>query len=121
MQIIEKIGLKQFRVSWENITDSGLLLDFNPLISQFNLQGAFVLEHWQAKPKGLRRWGLYDSTSDNYFPCDYYQIKTGFNLDISSIQIDENLTEARPTAVKLYRNAKIEIRNGAFWITKILN
>lgn len=66
-QKIVKVHQAKFLVFWSDRPDSELIIDFNPLIDFFKLEGNFCLIHWQAKPKGLRKWGTYDRFLDSYF------------------------------------------------------
>lgn len=108
--IIEKIERGKFKIEWENIPDSLIMLDFNPLIKAYKLEHRLgVIEHWQAKPVNLRRWGLYDISSDNYYSVDAHKILFNQNLKIASLQIPEfDYPNIRPTAVKYYENARIK-------------
>jgi hypothetical protein len=104
------LGYGKFKSHWEEVKDSELVLDFLPIIDKFSLNTEpFVLEHWQAKPHGLRKWGLYCASSDNYYSVEADYIKVGFNLKISKLQIDERLYQTRPTAVVLYSNARVNL------------
>ena len=118
MQIVEKLGYAKFGICWKEVEDSKLLLDFEPIIKEFNLNTQpFVLEHWQAKPHGLRKWGLYCASSDNYYSVDADSIRTGFNLKIAKLQIDEKIHQTRPTAVVHYGNARVNNLNGIYYIS----
>jgi len=110
-QVIEKIGQSLFTAKWTEKPDVLLKMDFKPLMQRMGLKGKFCLLHWQAKPFGLRRWGVYQSLDDLYYPVDADKlcIKT-----ISfPIQIDETTVEFPPTAVLWFRNSVIE-QKGSF-------
>ena len=66
MKTVHKISRAKFKISTPNVRNSELLLDFNPVIDEFKLVGNFYLIHWQARPKGHREWGIYDSRHDTY-------------------------------------------------------
>lgn len=122
-QLVEKIEKGKFKIEWESVPDSTILLDFNPLMNVFNLHNRpLVLEHWQAKPEELRRWGLYCVLSDNYFPADFDKIYFGNNLKIGNLQIsDRGYPGVRPTAVKVYEKAVVSILgNEQYYIGEML-
>lgn len=70
-QIIRKAASKGiFTVFWidnlgEVIPNSLITLDFNPIIKAANLVKNFAICHYQARPKGLRRWGIF--YEEDYF------------------------------------------------------
>lgn len=105
----------------EIITGSEIKLNFHPLIKQFNLVGNYVLIHWQAKPKGLRRFGVYCST-DSYRAVDYNKLVFD-DLPFSrmnAIQVDENYIRTVPTAVLHIDDCTVNIA-GEMIIIKQLN
>lgn len=110
MHIIEKIEKGKFKIQWENNPDSLIMLDFNPLLIAYKLQHQVgVIEHWQAKPVGLRRWGLYCLMSDQYYSVDADKILFSGIQKISSLQIPEkDYPNIRPTAVKYYDRAFVK-------------
>jgi hypothetical protein len=90
------------------IPNSIIQMDFNPLINAFNLKGAFCLIHWQGKPFGLRRWGVFCNQSKHYYTVDYNQIQFAPQHQLELLQIDENkFPDIRPTAVLYIANAKV--------------
>lgn len=111
-QHVELVSPGQFRVWWDGYEDQALLLNFNPLIATFNLTGAFCLIHWQARPKGLRRWGVYDHLAGMYYPMDYnqfnrckvimqfLQIPDGTSLPSAAIAVDGTFN---PTTQRIHR------------------
>lgn len=91
-----------FRLTTENIANSQIILNFNPIITQFNLNGNYCLVHWQARPKGYREWGIFDSKSDRYFSVD----KFDFTVDLGkTLQINDQEITALPSAVIYFPNA----------------
>lgn len=108
-QIVNKIGQSKFRVFWNEQRNSELIMDFKPIISQFNLTGNFVLLHWQALPKYLRRWGMYCSNDDNYYPFDHDKLMVKANCNFSTLQIDERKWGTKPTAVILVKDVTLSI------------
>ena len=110
LHIIEKIEKGKFKIQWENTPNSLIMLDFNPLIKVYKLEHKLgVIEHWQAIPKNLRRWGLYDVLYDNYYSVDADKILFNNGLKIASLQIPEfDYPDIRPTAVKYYANSYVK-------------
>jgi hypothetical protein len=108
-QIVKKIGQSKFRVFWNEQRNSELIMDFKPIINQFNLTGNFVLLHWQALPKYLRRWGMFCSASDDYYPFNHDQLKVIANRNFSTLQIDEAKWGTKPTAVILVQDVSVSV------------
>jgi hypothetical protein len=106
IQTIDRLAQAAFRCEWEDITDSRLKLNFDVIIKHFDLSGQFCLMHWQAKPKFLRRWGIYDSVSDRYHSSEHDQIRFSEGLSMQTLQLDEALVSTVPTAVIYYPGAK---------------
>jgi len=108
---IERISKGVFKIQWQDNLDSLIMLNFNPLLDYYRLQSDIgVLEHWQAKPLYLRRWGLYDILHDEYYSCDAGKIIFSGIGKISSLQIPEkDYPDIRPTAVKLYYKAVVKV------------
>lgn len=102
-QRVKKTSTGQFEITYEHLPDFKLALNFNPIIERFNLVGNFCLLHWQAKPFGLRRWGLYDGAKDSYVACEWKQIELLSNP--RCLQLDETISSAVPTAVLYFESA----------------
>ena len=116
--IIEKLAESTFRCSW-NAPDSILKLNFDVLIEHFKLTGTFCLIHWQAKPKGLRRWGVYCSAQDSYFSTDYDLLIFDEGLKIEALQIDEKIIKTVPTAVLCLRDAIVELSDEKILVRRL--
>lgn len=101
-QEITKISRGIFHSVWHSIPNSELVLNFNPLIKEHNLNGQYVLLHWQARPKNLRTWGVYDSTTDMYYSIGSDDI-TPFIAEVDIIDVSEKIVKSVPTAVILFR------------------
>jgi hypothetical protein len=101
--IIKKLAQGQFQLTYAHLPDFELKMDFSPIIERFKLSGKYCLLHWQAKPKGLRRWGIYDGEKDDYFASDWdkFELKTP---QVIPLQLDENIITTVPTAVLLLPN-----------------
>ena len=99
-QVIKKINSSCFLVGWEHAPEQKLIINFAPIIKQNNLQNYLVLAHWQARPKGLRRWGLYDGISDSYYGADWQKIQVSNpHHQIKFLQLDETQLNHPPSAV----------------------
>lgn len=96
-KIITRFGKARFRVVTPEARNHQLILNFNPLIKQFNLSGNFQLIHWQAKPKGFREWGIYNALDDNYQSLSGFQIQGVFK----SLQLPDKTAVSVPSAVLL--------------------
>lgn len=97
------------RLTYPHLADFELKMDFNPIIEKFQLAGKFCLLHWQAKPFGLRRWGVYDAGIDQYFAATWDCLDV--NCGGMPLQLDETTVSTVPTAVILFKNARIEMQN----------
>lgn len=108
-QKIEKLSPYKFRVFWDHwrYRQQFLLLDFQPIITAYKLKGDFVLIHWQAKPKYLRRWGAYDSHSQKYIGFNWDEMSISPSISGRFLQIDESKFSSIPTAVICYPKTKI--------------
>ncbi|MDF0553868.1 hypothetical protein [Kamptonema sp. UHCC 0994] len=104
--IIEKTAPRQFKLLYPHLPEFELNMNFAPLIERFNLRGKFCLLHWQAKPFGLRRWGIYDGEKDSYCSTAWQslEIKAG---KIQCLQVDENIIKSVPTAVLYFPGCEI--------------
>jgi hypothetical protein len=99
IQTIDRLAIGAFRCEWKEVQDSTLKLRFDVIINHFELTGQFCLMHWQAKPKYLRRWGIYDSVSDRYHSVEYDKIRFSEGIQMETLQLDESLVSSVPTAV----------------------
>lgn len=99
IQTIDRLAIAAFRCEWKEVPDSRLKLNFDVIIDHFKLTGQFCLMHWQAKPKYLRRWGIYDSVSDRYHSLEHDKIRFSEGIDMQTLQLDESLVSTVPTAV----------------------
>jgi hypothetical protein len=118
-QVIERLANATFRSQWQNIPDSTLKLNFDVLIDHFGLpdMGSFCLVHWQAKPKGLRRWGVYCRAADMYYAADEILFDEG--LTVETLQMDERIVKTVPTAVLFFRDAIAEQVNEKILVRRL--
>lgn len=99
---IIKTAQKVFSLRW--VGNDPLIMNFNPIIQKYDLSGDFVLLHWQAKPKNLRGWGLYDSATDQY-----YQTNSDLQLPelkIKLVDVNERYVLTVPTAMILFQDCR---------------
>lgn len=98
-KIITKIDTARFKVVSISPKPFQLILNFNPLIERFKLSGNYQLIHWQARPKGSREWGIYNSPDDNYRSLKDFELQGKFK----SLQILDAIARSIPSAVLLYQ------------------
>ena len=96
-KIITRFAPARFRVVTPELRSFQLILNFNPIIERFKLQGNFQLIHWQARPLGYREWGIYNSLDDSYTSINSFQITGNFK----SLQIPDSEARSIPSAVIL--------------------
>ena len=100
-KVIQKTGFAKFKISTKNVPNSTLDLDFNPVIEQFNLKGDYYLIHWQARPKGHRQWGIYNSRDDSYTSTlDTKHLNYG---GWQPLQLDDKTANSIPSAVVFFQ------------------
>lgn len=93
------------RLTYPHLPEFELKMDFNPIIERFHLVGNFCLVHWQAKPFGLRRWGVYDAGKDKYYPFSWNGAVCSTSPKF--LQIDEELVKSVPTAVLFFTETTV--------------
>ena len=103
-------------LTYPEMPDFKLQMDFNPIIERFRLRGQFCLVHWQAKPFGQRRWGVYDGGSDNYVAFKDHELE--LQVTGQPLQVDENLIKTVPTAVFWFPNSKL-VKNDYYSINPV--
>lgn len=108
-QVVNHVGKGKFRLFWQGRRNSIMDLNFNPIVDQFGLKGDFVLLHWQAMPKYLRRWGMYCSTDDKYYPFDFDKFKLSACCHFQTLQLNERKWNTKPTAVIWVKDVKLSL------------
>ncbi|MEG4371637.1 hypothetical protein QUB29_19465 [Microcoleus sp. B4b_D2] len=96
-------------LTYPTIADFNLQMNFNPIIERFRLRGKFCLLHWQAKPFGERRWGVYDAGADSYSSIKYCELQ--LNVIPQLLQVDENVIKTVPTAVLFFPGSRLVVRD----------
>jgi hypothetical protein len=103
MKTIQRIATAKFKVNTPGIENSELMLDFQPIIDEFQLTGDFKLIHWQARPKGHREFGIYSSVDDSYKSIDNVS-KAGYG-SLQLLQLNDAEDNALPSAVIVHRGS----------------
>lgn len=106
LQKITPLGDRRFNIQWEGYPD--LEVSFNPLIVSHTLEGDFCLLHWQAAPRALRRWGIYDERSEGYYSFAAHQVTLQVLGQL--IEVDERRLSTKPTAVLLFPRSRLDLR-----------
>lgn len=92
-------------LTYPTIADFNLQMNFNPIVERFRLRGKFCLLHWQAKPFGERRWGIYDAGADSYTSLKYCELQ--LRVIPQLLQVDETAIKSVPTAVLYFPSSKL--------------
>lgn len=106
-QVIRSKPGNRARIYWLDnldhpIKDSAISLDFNPILKEVNKLlkiDECVLLHWQARPKGLRRWGCFDVQKQQYFAANSALIEAEIGF---CVQLNETVVKTVPTAMIVY-------------------
>jgi hypothetical protein len=108
LQKVFRKAKHQFVVTWEHHPNDRIKLDFTPIINQFKLTAYqdFLLLHWQNRPRGLRRWGIFCYAPDQYYCTDYDKIQLP-NVETKLLQIPELQLRLPPSAVVLFPDCTI--------------
>ncbi len=116
-QVINKTSVpNRFILSWVGevgrLPDSKIIIDFNPVIEVAQAQGNFAMWHYQAKPKGLRKYGVFCSG-------EYYSVDRVIGLTFcETVLAPETKESLPPNAVVLHRNSVCTVSDGVATITK---
>lgn len=90
-------------------TNYGLRVTFDPLVAAIPdpFPEFFVLQHWQAQPRGLRHFAYFDYRQGvgNYRTLPHPLVR--ISAIPQTLQIDERATPFVPTAVLLYRDCEL--------------
>lgn len=116
--LINKLNRGKFALKWVNVPDSELILNFNPIITQYKLTGTYCLLHWQARPKFYRRWGIYYSETDYYYSFEWNELSVNEKIICKALQISESKFRTVPTAV-IYLKAKLTKVDGGIILNAI--
>lgn len=105
MQTITKITDTSFSMVWDEVPTEKLVIDFKDIIEQHRLTGNYCLLHWQAKPKGLRKWGVYDSAAKSYHSMQANNLLMAVVPRL--IEVDENIYKTVPSSTLYFPNSII--------------
>lgn len=119
MQNITKLSEAKFHIVWDEKSEDDLTVNFNPLISTYRLKGEFCMVHWQAKPKFLRRWGIYDSSTDSYRAFDHDKLDILIGVQCRPLQINEGMHSTVPTAVLLFEPSILVVKTNGSYVIKL--
>ena len=85
----------------ELLPDSSITLNFNPIIKAANLIKNFAICHYQARPKGLRKWGIF-------YEGNYFSVETVHaDIPYETVLLDESGLDFPPNAVIVHRNCQL--------------
>lgn len=109
MQVITKLNDTSFGILWDEVPTEKLVIDFKDLIEQNKLTGNYCLLHWQAKPKGFRKWGIYESLFKQYHSMQANNLKL---ITIPRlIEVNENSYKTIPSSVIYFSNSVLQVPN----------
>lgn len=103
-------------LTYPTMPEFSLQMDFNPIIDWFRLRGQFCILHWQAKPFGERRWGLYDAGVDRYTSLKYCELQPRVVPQL--LQVDESIIKTVPTAILYFSRSRL-VKNDYYSIVPI--
>ncbi|MEC4804433.1 MAG: hypothetical protein SAJ12_10495 [Jaaginema sp. PMC 1079.18] len=81
-------------------------LDFCPFLSLPGVKSGLLL-HFQAKPRGMREWGVYSIEEDCYYSRSHSQIEFIGELQQQLLGLDELRFKSNPTALCHFPNATL--------------
>jgi hypothetical protein len=103
--IVRKLSPYRFTLTYPDDPEFVLRMNFQPIVDGFSLTGNYSLLHWQAKPKGLRRWGCFSMRDGETQYQAFQEVSLGEFGYFRGIQVNENLVRTVPTAVLWLPNA----------------
>lgn len=120
-----EISVNGFNVNINHTTiaDGKLAMDFQPVVNAIRRKAGnkpFVFLHWQAKPIGVRTWGVFSVNAEGqtkYLSSENIEINS--TNSPSTIQINEVLFKVKPTAGLLWINSESVERDGRIYINDI--
>lgn len=99
-------GEHEVTLSYPGSDHAELTMTFAPLIERFNLTDGLLL-HWQAKPFGVRCWGVYSILERKYIAVDWDKIHFSMT-SMQTLQLNElNYPGVKPTAVLYFPGARL--------------
>lgn len=106
-QTIRKLSEYRFMIEYRDLPDTRLIMNFEPCVTAANATDNYCLLHWQAKPRGHRRFGIFNKFAGetNYASTDQPLIAA--DLNIQAIQVDELSLNTIPTAMLYFPNTRV--------------
>ena len=119
---IIQLSKTRFQIDYPGTKHPALTIDFDRNLSEArkNFPDAidFVLKHWQAKPIGLRRWGVFcfGESGSSYLSYWPEQMES-FNGESLDIQVSEG--DFQPTAVVAYPRSVVVVEGDRYTIKQL--
>lgn len=109
---IRKLSHWRFLLEYSDLDAFRLVVNFEPLAIATGLADNYCLLHWQAKPHGRRKWGIFCHEGGE----TRYISPVGFfcDLPILTVQVDETVITTVPTAALAVKQAKLR-QEGELW------
>lgn len=98
----------QVALTYPSLPNFILRMNFEPLFGLSEVDDDCTLLHWQAKPKGLRRWGAFTKRGDK----TRYQTFLSYRSECPyqrGLQLDETETIFLPTAVIWFPQCDVRV------------
>jgi hypothetical protein len=103
MQLIENEGTK-VKIRYSDQPSFLMAIDFADIIRYHNLTGNYVIVHYQAMPKGERRWGVFDGANQQYYSVRDCGLEIWGGVSTRYISMPE-IGGAKPTSVVLHEGS----------------
>lgn len=110
-QEIRQLSKFRFAITYQEFRGFILRLNFEPVIMVHELVGNYSLLHWQAMPKGERRWGCFCMIDGNTSYHSFLSLMPVTGVMFSGIQIDETFYTFVPTAVMYCANSSLTVKD----------
>ena len=105
MQVIEQKGTR-VEIRYSDRPNFLMKMDFGPIIRHHKVAGNFVIVHFQAMPKGERRWGVFDGASSQYYSVRDTGLDVWGGVSTEYISMPE-IGSIKPTSVVLHPGAMV--------------
>lgn len=114
---IRKLSHWRFLLEYPDLDGFRLVVNFEPLAAAAGLLDNFCLLHWQAKPFGRRKWGIFchEKGETRYISPVEYEC----SLPIRTMQVDETIITSVPTAALVVRDAKLRLEGQTWKISSV--
>ncbi|MDX2215295.1 MAG: hypothetical protein SFY66_18670 [Oculatellaceae cyanobacterium bins.114] len=118
-QQLRQLSKFRFAITYPKLPGFILRLNFEPIILSHNIEGNYALLHWQAMPKGERRWGCFCMKDGETSYQSFIELNPVSGVTLRGIQIDETFFTFVPTAVIHCPNCFLSV-DGDFGILKLI-